>query len=420
MTDQERLKFDFDPVSYKGAKLAVIGVGGAGGNAVATMVARNVENVSHMICNTDIQALQRSPVQLQVQIGEELTRGLGAGGNPEVGCRAAEESIAAIEEEIKDVDMLFITGGMGGGTGTGAAPVIARKAMEMGILTVGVVTKPFRFEGPKREQLAARGLQELKESVNTLVVIPNQKLLEIEDMNIGMMDAFRLADEILVNAVRGISDLITTAGYVNVDFADVRTIMANMGMAIMGSATASGEDRALEAAQAAISSPLLDDLKINGAQGILVNVTGPSSLTLQEVDEAVGFIQESAHPAADFIFGYVVDENMQDEVKVTVIATGFPETNEDKPERRPRQRGIMENLDIPTVKRRENRERNETHSFTATTPPPIPEQLMNDSREVKISNSFNRIFEPDLDEQQIKIPSFRRRVDGKQNGGGNV
>ncbi len=410
MSGQEPLKFDFDADTYKAARLAVVGVGGAGGNAVGTMVERNVENVNLMIANTDIQALERSKVPIQVQIGEQLTRGLGAGGNPNVGMKAAEESVAVIEENIRDVDMLFITAGMGGGTGTGAAPIIARKATEMGILTVGVVTRPFRFEGRNREKMANQGIEALKESVNTLIVIPNQKLLELEESNLGIVDAFKRADDVLVNAVRGISDLITTAGYVNVDFADVRAIMANMGMAIMGSASASGPERSLEAARQAISSPLLDNLDIKGAKGVLVNVSGSSNLSLQEVDEAVGFIQESADPEADFIFGYVIDESLGDSVKVTVVATGFqaPADNE-RVERARRRRSFQENLDIPAWVRHKGRERTDVRQQNAEQPPPIPAELSRVQKAEATAPTLPGALDLDFFEDQISIPTYRRR-----------
>jgi len=420
MADQNGLKFDFDPVSYRAAKLAVIGVGGAGGNAVGSMIESNVENVVHMICNTDMQALERSKVPVQVQLGDKLTRGLGAGGDPNVGMAAAEESLELIEEYIRDVDMLFVTAGMGGGTGTGAASVVARKAMDMGILTVGVVTRPFRFEGPNREKLANQGIQALKESVNTLIVIPNQRLLDLEEADLSILQTFKKADDVLVNAVRGISDLITTAGYVNVDFADVRAIMSNMGMAIMGTGSAVGEERAVEAARAAISSPLLDDLDINGAKGVLVNITGSSTLSLREVDEAVGYIQETADPDANFIFGYVIDESVGDSVNVTVIATGFPDTDMPKVDierdnRIARRRAFQGNLDIPAHIRNAERTHEGT-SVLSSTPQRSRPQPMEVADELEATTSLpepspviDQFVEPAVSEEQISIPSFRRR-----------
>lgn len=437
MADQQGLKFDFDPVSYRAAKLAVVGVGGAGGNAVGSMIESNVENVVHMICNTDVQALERSKVPVQIQLGDKLTRGLGAGGDPNVGMAAAEESLEVIEEYIRDVDMLFVTAGMGGGTGTGAAAVVARKAMDMGILTVGVVTRPFRFEGPNREKLANQGIQALKESVNTLIVIPNQRLLDLEEADLSILQTFKKADEVLVNAVRGISDLITTAGYVNVDFADVRSIMSNMGMAIMGTGSAVGEERAVEAARAAISSPLLDDLDINGAKGVLVNITGSSTLSLREVDEAVGYIQETADPDANFIFGYVIDEAVGDSVNVTVIATGFPDkdgTNVERDSRIARRKAFQGNLDIPAHIRNSSERTHEGSRVLSATPVrrrPQPVELADELdlttevMEVETANTkatttekasfpepssiMSQFVEPSVSEEQISIPSFRRR-----------
>jgi cell division protein FtsZ len=418
------LKFDFDPISYRTARLAVIGVGGAGGNAVGTMVEQNVENVIHMISNTDVQALERSKVPIQIQLGDQLTRGLGAGGNPNVGMKAAEESLDELAEHIKNVDMLFVTAGMGGGTGTGAAPVIARKATEMGILTVGVVTRPFRFEGRNREMLANQGIEAMKDAVNTLIVIPNQRLLELEEADLSILESFRKADEVLVNAVRGISDLITTAGYVNVDFADVRAIMSNMGMAIMGSGTSSGPDRALAAAREAISSPLLDNLNIQGAKGVLVNVTGSSTLSLREVDEAVGYIQESADPQANFIFGYVIDEDMRDAVKVTVVATGFsgePADTQGRDERIRRRRSFQEELDIPAhIRQQGNRNRSESRQAVASsvksTLPELPGISAFDTPPAQrptaagANGGYKRFIEPEINDELISIPSYRRRV----------
>lgn len=411
-------KFDFDSSSFQKARLAVIGVGGAGGNAVATMVERNVENVIHMVANTDIQALERSPVPIQLQLGEDLTKGLGAGGNPAIGTAAAEESLGLLEKHIDGVNMLFITAGMGGGTGTGAAPVIAHRAMEKKILTVGIVTRPFRFEGRRREEAALAGIEKMKESVNTLIVIPNQRLLELDDSDMSVLESFKRADDVLVNAVRGISDLITTAGYVNVDFADVRSIMSNMGMAIMGSGASSGADRALTAARQAISSPLLDNMDIRGAKGVLVNVTGSSNLSLREMDEAVSYIQESADPQANFIFGYVIDEELKDEVKVTVVATGFSgEAGGQQRDERIRRRRVFQ-ADLPQVPAAPPRERVEvrsrvdaeaTRTITNVAKTGLPELPRLDDLE---ASSFDRQFvgpavgRPD----DVSIPSYRRRV----------
>ena len=428
MSDQNMIKFDFDSSSYETAKLAVIGVGGAGGNAVNTMSEQTVDNVFLMAANTDVQVLKKLKIPVQIQLGPECTAGLGAGGNPNRGMDAAEESLVEIEEYLKDVNMLFVTAGMGGGTGTGAAPVIAKKAMEMGILTVGVVTKPFRFEGHKRNKMADEGLKNLKENVNTLVVIPNQKLLEMTECDLPAVEAFKRADEVLVNAVRGISDLITTAGYVNVDFADVKTIMSSMGMAIMGTGFATGSERALEAARQAITSPLLDNLNINGAKGVLVNITGSSSsLTLREVDEAVSYIQDSADPEADFIFGYVTDDSLGDEVKVTVIATGFQQ--EDKCQTREKMKP-WEMGDHEIMRKEENSTR--PHSLPRYDNNTVQEELdyRHDTREIErpcfVESEPERHFRmPSFDqaraqsapetEDTILIPSYRRRP-GKCDG----
>ncbi|RJO68645.1 MAG: cell division protein FtsZ [Myxococcales bacterium] len=410
MKDQGKLKFDFDSSTYKAARLAVMGVGGAGSNAVGTMIERNVENVTLVVCNTDLQALEHSKVAIQLQLGEMTTKGRGAGGNPAAGHKSAEESLTAVEELIRGVDMLFITAGMGGGTGTGAAPVIARKATDMGILTVGIVTRPFRFEGRKRDQIAQQGIEAMKDSVNTLIVIPNQKLMELEEADLTIMDAFKRADEVLVNAVRGISDLITTAGYVNVDFADVQAIMENSGMAIMSTGEASGEDRALEAAKKAIASPLLDSLNIAGAKGVLVNITGPTNMSMGELDKAVGYIQDSADPNATFIFGYVLDETMKDAIKVTVIATGLDQSDHaEQDERIRRRRSFQENLDVPAWVR-QGREREAVRpGMEAPREPPARETVPREKKVISIPYTRTSLIEADMIEEQIEIPSFRRR-----------
>jgi cell division protein FtsZ len=313
-----------------GARIKVIGVGGGGGNAVNTMIAGKLTGVDFIVANTDAQALEANRATVKLQLGEEITKGLGAGANPEVGRRAAMEDEAKLREYLTGADMIFITAGMGGGTGTGGAPVIAKVAREVGALTVGVVTKPFVFEGKKRMRQADEGIQELKASVDTLIVIPNQRLLSIAARTTTMLEAFHKADDILLQAVRGISDLIITPGLINLDFADVRTVMAEMGLALMGAATASGENRAVEAAQKAISSPLLEDISIHGARGLLINITGGADLGLHEVNEAATMIQEEAHDEANIIFGAVIDERMKDEIRVTVIATGFGERDEQR------------------------------------------------------------------------------------------
>ena len=305
-----------------GARIKVIGIGGGGGNAVNTMIACGLRGVEFMVANTDAQALANSLAPVKLQLGK---KGLGAGAKPEVGRDATEESADRIRDHFTDADMVFITAGMGGGTGTGGAPVIGQLAREAGLLTVGVVTKPFQFEGKKRFRQAESGIEALQDSVDTVIVIPNQRLLSTAARNTSMIEAFRRADDVLLQAVRGISDLVTVHGLINLDFADVRTIMLEMGMAIMGSAAASGENRAVEAAQKAISSPLLEDMTIRGAKGVLINITGSADLGLHEVNDAATLIQEEADEDANIIFGAVIDENMGDEIRITVIATGFSE-----------------------------------------------------------------------------------------------
>jgi len=312
------------------ARIKVIGIGGGGGNAVNTMIGAKLSGVDFMVANTDAQSLEASEAPVRIQLGGMVTKGLGAGANPEIGRRAALEDQEKIKEYLEGSDMIFITAGMGGGTGTGGAPVLARVAREVGALTVGVVTKPFIFEGKKRMRQAEEGIEELKASVDTLIVIPNQRLLSIAAKTTTMLEAFHKADDVLLQAVRGISDLIITPGLINLDFADVRTVMAEMGLALMGASSASGENRAIEAAQKAISSPLLEDISIQGARGVLINITGGPDLCLHEVNEAASMIQEEAHDDANIIFGAVIDENLTDEIRITVIATGFGEAREEK------------------------------------------------------------------------------------------
>jgi cell division protein FtsZ len=312
---------EFDEVQQ--ARIVVFGVGGGGGNAVNTMISAHLDGVEFVSGNTDCQALDANLAPMKIQLGNGATRGLGAGANPDVGRTAALESIDRIKEVLEGADMVFVTAGMGGGTGTGAAPIIARAAKEAGALTVGVVTKPFLFEGKKRKKQAEEGISNLQDAVDTLITIPNQRLLSVAGQSTTMLEAFRRADEVLLNAVQGISDLITVPGLINVDFADVRTIMSCMGRALMGTGRAVGDRRAIDAAQQAISSPLLEDVSIEGATGILINITGGPDLTLFEVNEASSLIQEAAHEDANIIFGSVIDPNMKEEVRITVIATGF-------------------------------------------------------------------------------------------------
>src|ERR1700686_8767 len=305
------------------ACIKVIGVGGGGGNAVNRMIASGIKGVEFLVANTDVQAMRASSARTKIQIGGKLTKGLGAGANPEIGKQAALEDTEKILEALSGADMIFITTGMGGGTGTGAAPIIASLAAELGALTVAVVTKPFGFEGKRRRIQAEQGIRSLRETVDTLITIPNERLLNFVERATSLNEAFTIADDILRQAVQGISDLITVPGEINLDFADVKTIMHGMGMGLMGTGVSSGEHRAVEAAQRAISSPLLEEASIEGAKGVLINVTGGSDMTLFEVHEAASIIQEAADEEANIIFGTVIDPKMKDEVKVTVIATGF-------------------------------------------------------------------------------------------------
>jgi len=306
-----------------GARIKAIGIGGGGSNAVNTMIDEGLKGVDFIVANTDSQALDANRAEIKIQIGDSLTKGLGAGANPEVGRRAALEDKERIREYLTGADMIFITAGMGGGTGTGGAPIIASVAKELGALTVGVVTKPFIFEGKRRMQQAEEGIRDLKDKVDTLVVIPNQRLLSIAGKSTTLLETFKVADSVVTQAVRGIADLIVTPGLINLDFADVRTVMKEMGFALMGAASASGDNRAVEAAQQAISSPLLEDISINGARGVLINVTGGPDMSLFEVNEAATLIQGEAHDDATIIFGAVIDEEIEDELRITVIATGF-------------------------------------------------------------------------------------------------
>ncbi|HEY1965832.1 MAG TPA: cell division protein FtsZ [Acidobacteriaceae bacterium] len=322
MNNPEEIRIQYNDEMPRGAKIKVIGVGGGGGNAVNRMIAAKLEGVEFIAANTDVQALQLSQAPVKLQLGVKLTSGLGAGANPDVGRRAALEDSEKIIEALEGADMVFVTTGLGGGTGTGAAPVIASLASEMGALTVAVVTRPFGFEGKRRMQQAERGMQELLEAVDTMIVIPNEKLLVVAK-DAGFFESFRVADDVLRQGVQGISDIITIPGIINRDFADVKTTMHGMGYAVMGTAMRSGANRAIEAAQAAMASPLLEAGAIDGAKGILINISGSSNLKLSEVNEASTLIQNAAHEEANIIFGAVLDESMGDEVKITVIATGF-------------------------------------------------------------------------------------------------
>src|SRR5712692_1215567 len=322
-TEPKELRVDFSDNLRQGAKIKVIGVGGGGGNAINRMIAAKVEGVEFLVANTDLQALQMSKAPVKIQLGAKLTKGLGAGANPEVGRRAALEDTEKIIDALEGADMVFITAGLGGGTGSGGAPIVAALALELGALTVAVVTKPFAFEGKRRMTQAEQALAELSAAVDTVICIPNERLMQFVDKGTSFFEAFRIADDILRQGVQGISDIITITGIINRDFAEIKTIMKGMGYAVMGTAIASGANRATEAANRAISSPLLEDASINGAQGILLNITGSSKLTLHEVHDASTIVQRAAHENANIIFGAAHDESMKDAIKVTVIATGI-------------------------------------------------------------------------------------------------
>jgi cell division protein FtsZ len=325
---ETNIRFLFDEGLRTGANIKVVGVGGGGSNAVNRMIAAGLGGVEFLVANTDVQALKQSKAPVKIQIGAKLTKGLGAGANPDIGRQAALEDTDKIIEALEGADMVFVTTGMGGGTGTGAAPIVASLAAELNALTVAVVTKPFAFEGKKRLSSADRGLQELKECVDTVITIPNERLLATLERGTSLFDAFHIADDILRQAVQGISDLIIVPGLINLDFADVKTVMSGMGMALMGTGTATGENRAVEAAKRAISSRLLEDGSITGARGVLINITGGHDLGLHEVSEASSIIHDAADTDANIIFGAVLDERMKDEVKITVIATGFDRRGE--------------------------------------------------------------------------------------------
>lgn len=367
------------------ANLKVVGVGGGGCNALNNMVEANIRGVEFIAVNTDVKSLSLCKAPIKIQIGSKLTRGLGAGADPEIGKKAALEDIDVISEHLKGADMVFITCGLGGGTGTGASPVIAEIAKELGALTVAIATKPFAFEGQIRMQQAERGIIELKQRVDSLITIPNQRLMSIGGKHMSIIEAFYRADEVLMNAVRSISDLIIGSGHVVVDFADVKTIMAERGMAIMGVGEAQGENRAREAAQKAIYSPLLEDISINGARGVLINITGSKDMTLYEVNDASSMIQEQAHPEARVIWGLVFDESMGDRIRITVIATGFEEKVQIKDE-------VKESIKNAALFNQED------------LPPFIKRNVTIDYRELK------RKSEPgEFDEERYEIPTFMRK-----------
>jgi cell division protein FtsZ len=328
--DNDALRLTLDEATRAGARIKVVGVGGGGSNAVTRMVQAGLSGVEFIVANTDAQALRANPAPIKIQIGSKLTKGLGAGADPNVGRQAALEDTDLIIQAISGADMVFVTTGLGGGTGTGAAPVIASLATELGALTIAVVTRPFKFEGKKRQRSAEEGLDALREAVDTVITIPNERLLSVIDRSTSMLDAFITADDVLRQAIQGISDLILVPGLINLDFADVKTIMSGMGVAMMGTATAEGSMRATDAANRAISSPLLEDASVNGARGVIINVTGGPDMSLMEVNEALTIIQEAAHEDANIIFGAVVDPQLQGRVKITVIATGFDHVKVDR------------------------------------------------------------------------------------------
>ncbi len=369
--------FELEEKTEHGANIKVVGIGGGGNNAVTTMIEGGLQGVEFIVANTDAQALDPHKAAKKIQVGKELTKGLGAGANPEIGKRAAIESYNEIVESLEGADMVFVTAGMGGGTGTGGAPIVAKIAKELGALTIGVVTKPFSFEGKKRMRHAHAGIQELQENVDTLIVIPNQKLLSISSEKTPLLETFKKADEVLLQAVKGISDLINIRGLINLDFADIRTVMSAQGMAIMGTATAEGDNRSIEAATSSISSPLLENISIEGATGIIINVTGGTGLSLYEVNEASTLITEAAHEDAEIIFGAVIDEGMGEAVRVTVIATGFHQNLMQNPNTRPsthEQMQIMQQQ-MQVARRTMNRESQIYNQQVqpSMTPPPIPQ-----------------------------------------------
>jgi cell division protein FtsZ len=386
--------FELNEEASPPAKIKVIGIGGGGSNAINSMIQAHVEGVEFIVANTDMQALSSSPAPTRIQLGSQLTKGLGAGSNPEIGKRAALEDLDRIAEILDGADMVFVTAGMGGGTGTGAAPVMTSIAKERGCLTVAVVTKPFLFEGKRRLVQAEAGLRELRSTCDTLITIPNQRLLSVVGKQTSLRDAFRICDDVLRQAVQGISDLITIPGLINLDFADVQTIMSEMGMALLGTGVARGENRAAEAAQKAISSPLLEESSIEGARGVLINITGGPDLTLFEVNEASSIIKEVAHEDAQIIFGSVIDDNMQGEIRVTVIATGFGY---------PKEASTTIPLVMPTKKAKFSQ------------PQPEPQPVGNGAaapafRRSSMNERFReRVNVPASDEKSLEVPTFLRK-----------
>ncbi len=382
---------EFDENQNLSAKVKIIGIGGGGCNALNTMIESGLTGVDFIAANTDAQALSANKASIRIQLGAKLTKGLGAGANPEIGREAAEESVDQIRDVLEGADMVFITAGLGGGTGTGGAPIVAEEAKKLGALAVAIVTKPFLFEGKQRLKQADQGIVSLRRLADTLITIPNQRLLGVGGKSMSLLETFKKADAILLQAAKGISDLITVPGLINLDFADVRTIMSEMGMALMGTGLASGENRSLEAAQGAICSPLLEDISIKGARGILVNISGSSDVTLNEVNEALTLIQKEADEEANIIFGVVIDDTMDDELRVTVIATGFGTKEHGVAHHlgqvSPVPLSLIDDRDVPTFVRRKREE-----------------ELRKVATGDKKVESFS-----DFDEDRFDLPTFMRK-----------
>jgi cell division protein FtsZ len=411
------MEFSIDNNINEGAVIKVIGVGGGGGNAINRMIEENVKGVEFIASNTDVQALKNSKAETVIQLGPKYTRGLGAGSQPEVGQKSAEESEQAIRDALEGADMVFITAGMGGGTGTGAAPIVAKIAKDLGALTVGVVTRPFSFEGPKRGRFAAEGFSALKENVDTLLIISNNRLLEVVDKKTPMLEAFREADNVLRQGVQGISDLITAPGYVNLDFADVKTVMANQGTALMGIGVASGEDRVVEATKKAISSPLLET-SIDGAEQVLLNITGGLDMTLFEAQDASDIVASAATGDVNIILGTSISEELGDEIRVTVIATGIDPTKKERKATRNTQRASQiqsvpqkQNLDIEPARSNDGQSAfGEWDIRKEENIRPKVEDTQFDNIEKKEFETFNREeVKPEKDEELDTPPFFRRR-----------
>ncbi len=396
---------EFDENKNLAAKVKIIGIGGGGNNALSTMISYQLTGVEFIAANTDAQALAANMAPFKLQLGENLTKGLGAGANPEIGRKAALEDVEKIREVLKGADMVFITAGLGGGTGTGGGPVIAEVAREMGALTVAIVTKPFHFEGKKRMKQAEEGLANLKMTADALITIPNQRLLSISGKSMTLLEAFKKADEVLYHAAKGISDIIVGHGIINLDFADVRTVMSETGMALMGTGIASGENRSVEAAQKAISSPLLEDITIEGAKGLLINITGGENMTLSEINEATTLVQKEAHEEANVIWGMVVDKAMKEEIRVTVIATGFGKKEEKRTSQYKKVAPISFGL------REQNKDLSHLSFNTKENNRDIPAFM----RRVKANERFDELkLEPPSDfsiedEDRFDIPTFLRK-----------